>query len=256
MQTPKLLGFIFLAITFIFSTCERFTFPDSDPSNYGKLSVTGKKKLKKIIKDDTLITELIYDPSGNVTEIKHYNNSGDVSSEKLEYNDKGQLIQRSYWGNLKDHYIYKNGKLSEMYTENTLNPEYEYRLVYQYKGDRISRTEAFSRGKLLGLIVFEYDNKGNTVVRSEKYKTVEISAYRYTYDNKVNPFHFPGQSPIDMIQRNNPVKSYVSNVLFSHIPQEITTKYTYDTNGNPLTSFSYITEKQDVIINRLKYIYE
>lgn len=257
MRTTRLIGFFIIALMLISNGCERYTFPDSGLSNYGKLSFSEKKKLKSILKDGKLITELVYDSSDRVVEIKKYcGDTDDASTEKLTYNRDGQLTRRSYWGNLQDHFIYKDGRLTEMYTKNTSNPEYEKRLVYQYKGDRIYRAETFVYGKSSGFIFYEYDDKGNTTVRSEKYKTLEPSSYRFSYDNKVNPFHFPDQSPIDIIQRNNPVKSYVSNMLSSCMSQEITTDYTYDADGYPVTASSYITEKPDVIISSLEYIYE
>lgn len=110
-------------------------------------------------------------------------NSIDSLSGMKKYNEKGKLLET--WT-----YEYEEGKLSETTRiDNFMSGVYGYTYKYSYEGNKIIETAyKIPEGSLWGVLVDEYDSKGNflknTWTNAETGKTVEQRGASYEYDSK------------------------------------------------------------------------
>ncbi|VBB48676.1 hypothetical protein TRIP_D50040 [uncultured Paludibacter sp.] len=246
--------FLFLFFSSFILSCETLTFPDAI---YGKIG-NSQKHLVKISQDEQLWTELKYDIRNRIYQIiRYYENESDTAF--LEYNTNNQVTERKYGKIYVDKYIYQNGKLIQSLSFNLQNPEWNVKLVYRYKNNRIDYANKYMNNNLVSKIQFGYNNNGNVISRKEygieSTSDIPMKEYNYTYDNKINPFHDLIYCPIDIIQTNNAVTMYHYAIFMSSLPTVYGMNYEYDKDGFPISATRYDTKHPYITLNTYKFIY-
>jgi hypothetical protein len=114
-------------------------------------------------------------------------------------------------------YTWAGGKVTEVIAEVTGAPFNDYKYVYEYTGDNITKINKFAKDTMNNFVAAGYD--------------------AYTYDSKVNPYSvkdYPMYEDVTFISANNPTK--IDFYDSYNVPQgkaEFT--YTYDSEDLPLT---------------------
>jgi hypothetical protein len=175
---------------------------ENDGTNglYVKFSYEGSK----IKSGDAFSDAGLSTPHGNVT----FTYSGSDITQKVT-NFGGETTTYTY--------TWTAGKVSEVIAEVTGASFNDYKYVYEYTGDNITKINKFAKDTLNNFIPNGYD--------------------LYTYDTKTNPYSvksFPMYEDVQFISVNNPVK--IDFFDSYDVPQgkaEFT--YTYDSDDLPLT---------------------
>lgn len=212
---------------------------DSSQIEYGK-APQSDKKISKILKDGKLHIEVIRDDKGRVAQMKQYVEDSDKpQTTTFRYNSDNQLIEREYRETYSDHYVYKNGSLLEMRSENSANPEWSRQLIYHSDSrTRILKADVYHKHENIGYILFEYDENDNTTARKEylsEYPDGAFSEYRFSYTKGFNPLQELYMQPLDVHQPHNPASSYFHVVYMSSLPTTVFSKYQYDEAGYPVS---------------------
>jgi len=223
---------VLFIVSVLMISCDTFNI---NPTDYGKLSF-GNKQLTGIIQNGKLTTEIKYDSKNRIYEINRYYEGKISGKETFKYNSSNQVIEHISNETRIDYYTYKDGKLSEMLSVNTPNPDWKIKLVYKYHNNRIESADKYSEDKLIAKIQFEYDKNGNTTSRKEISGSYVNEEYRCTYDEKPNPFHDPMYYPLDIIQKNNIITTFHYAVFMSSLPTEFGIEYTYNSGKCPTTA--------------------
>jgi YD repeat-containing protein len=208
---------------------------------------TGQRKLVEILKDGNSWQKFRYDDGDNLIKTVVYYSDEDSISFTYSYDERDRLLTRQM-PYQKDTLIYdQSGRLITMITSWPGSPRSET-TQYTWSKGRISMGRVFVDGNLVDKIDFLYDAKGNT--RSRKSL---ITEYTFEYDNKLRPMKDMAHYPIDIIQKNNPVKTYYSNLLMSSFPPNYEHQYEYSEDGYPVRETrTDIRTKQTTL---LEYLY-
>lgn len=223
-----------------------------------------EKKLSKIEID-----------AANYSEFKYANG---VLTELIEVEGEGRSTSKITYDNSKKPVAVENeeGKIKFMYTGNLLTKEeisytdsemFSYnQYVYQDQQVKeitgyglVEQDEPYFRKKL-------FYNQSGDVERVEIYdltenSTLELSfKINYEYDNKINPYMTTVGSYLSLFthtySKHNIIKEVTTNAAGT-LNQTITTVYTYDNAGYPLTAVEKKVENggNPVVINR-KFVYQ
>lgn len=189
---------------------------------------TGQRKLLEILKDGISWQKFRYDDGDNLIKTVVYHSKEDSSVFLFSYDERDRLLTRQM-PYQKDTLIYdETGKLTTMITSSPGSSRSET-TQYTWSKGRISMGRVFVDGNLVDKIDFIYDAKGNT--RSRKSL---ITDYTFEYDDNIRPIKDMVHYPIDIIQKNNPVKTYYSNMLLSSFPPNYEHQYKYNGDGYPV----------------------
>lgn len=223
-----------------------------------------EKKLSKIEID-----------SDNYSEFKYANG---VLAELIEVEGEGRSRSKITYDNNKKPIAVENedGKIKFVYTGNLLTKEeisytdsemFSYN-QYVYQGEQIKeitgyglveQDEPYYRKKL-------FYNQSGDVERVEVYNLTENNTLvpsvkiSYEYDNKVNPYVTTVGSYLALFtnsySKHNVIKEVTTNAGGT-LNKTITTTYTYDNAGYPLTAMEKKVENggNPVVINR-KFVYQ
>ena len=207
----------------------------------------GQRKLLRIHKDGNTWQQFRYNDKGNLIRAVAYNSDADSSVFIYSYDERDRLLTRNT-AYQKDTLLYdETGRLITINTTYPGSPRSET-TQYTWSNGRISLGRVFVDGNLVDKIDFIYDAKGNT--RSRKSL---ITEYTFEYDDKVRPIKDMVHYPIDIIQRNNPVKTYYSNAVMSSFPPNFEHVYEYDSEGYPVREIR--TEMRSKQTTTLEYLY-
>lgn len=221
------------------SACEKDEFQNSFKSP--------SKLLVSIKENDKLIFEFKYDDLNRLVQIDKYPSGSTVcTSEFYEYDSQNRLISKTYGEFIETFEYNSSGKLKAT-TRHYQPNDKEWEIEYQYNKGLISKGITYYNGLEWGSVQYKYDSRGNTIERTEysissEYTDNIISQFKYTYDNKVNPYLFSGFSfwsecPVDIIQGNNPTYSYYYNINMSMFPPQYVFTYDYDNTGLPIKEY-------------------
>lgn len=223
-----------------------------------------EKKLSKIEID-----------AANYSEFKYANG---VLTELIEVEGEGRSTSKITYDNSKKPITVENeeGKIKFLYTGNLLTKEeiaytdsemFSYN-QYVYQDEQVKeitgyglveQDEPYFRKKL-------FYNQSGEVERVEVYNLTENNTLvpsvkiSYEYDNKVNPYVRTVGSYLALFtnsySKHNVIKEVTTNATGT-LNQTITTAYTYDNAGYPLTAEEKKVENggNPVVINR-KFIYQ
>ncbi len=231
---------IMIACIMIFSACRKDDFQYSFE--------TPSKLLVSIKENGQLVTEFKYDSINRLIQADRYlPGVSDIVSQYLAYDSKNRLISISSGEYTEDLEYSNDGRLVTMilhFESATDGYEWEQKTELQYSNGKISRGIIFSKdGVETGYINYKYDSGGNTTERTEysvssDYRGMIISQFKYIYDGKINPnplLSYPvwGLSQVDIIQGNNPIRSYYYNIAMSSFPPQYEFSYDYDISGLP-----------------------
>ncbi|WP_436416105.1 hypothetical protein [Petrimonas sp.] len=247
---------LFVIFVFTFVACETENLPGIV---YGKIEQENSH-LSKIMKDGKLHIEIIRDTHGKIIETRKYYNPDDKPNvEKYNYNSDNQIIERHYSVGYTDFYVYKNGRLAEMTSKNSQNPEWNQKLIYYHDSNgRIVKADKYFNDKKSGYILFEYDKRGNTTARKEYMSDNSdyvFGEHRCTYDNNKNPFQDLSLYPLDMIQNNNATSSYYYVLYMSSMPATKILSYKYNESSFPASFSTHIKEYPDYGQENFTYVY-
>jgi len=229
-----------ISFIFVLSSCNKDDFQYSFE--------TPSKLLVSISENGQLVTQFRYDNLNRLIQADRYQTGDTVyKSQYYEYDSENRLIRLSN-GEYSAYYEYNSsGNLVKMilhFRSEIDAYEWDQVTTFQYSRGRISKGIKFSReGGESDIIYYEYDSRGNTTKRTEyagpSKKSMIISQFRYTYDDRINPDPI-SVSPYleifchDIIQGNNPVYSYYYNAFMSSMPPEYEFTYEYDETGLPI----------------------
>lgn len=229
-----------IAFIFVLSSCIKDDFQYSFE--------TPSRLLISIRENGQLVTQFRYDNLNRLIQADRYQTGDTVSrSQYFEYDSENRLIRLSN-GAFTENYEYnRSGSLVKMnlhFKSEIDSYEWDQVTTFQYSRGRISKGIIFSReGLETGNIYYKYDSMGNTTERTEYFssskKSMIISQFRYTYDDRINPdptsiSPFSGISHPDIIQGNNPVYTYYYSAYMSSMPPEYEFTYEYDDTGLPI----------------------
>jgi hypothetical protein len=244
---------VFLLFIVAFISCETYNFNIAD---YGKIG-NNKKQIDQILLDGKLSKKFNYDTENRISQIINYYES-ESDTVFISYNTDNQASEIRSYKYYIEKYIYQDKKLTQSITANTQNSEWNIKLVYHYNNNRIDYADRYSSDNLIGKINFEYDKKGNTISRIE-YSTGEVykvEEFHYTYDDKQNPIIDLPNTPIDIMQTNNPIISYRYSLVMSSLPTEYGIDYVYNNDGFPVSAKKYNVKYPDKILYSYTYIYK
>lgn len=251
---------IFFSIVIIVAgSCETSDNELNNDFQYGKF-LYKTKQLSKIIHNDNLLHEFKYDSLNRLAEMNIYNLDSIIQREKYLYNSKNQIIERQY-GDFTEYFKYQNELLKEKYCSYEKNSEWNPKTIYFYNNNKeIIKADNYFNDNLVGSIDFEYDEKGNTILRSEYNREGDdnllITEYKYKYDDYKNPTRLINLYPIDLIQKNNVIYSYYYNINMLMFPPEYSSTFLYDNEGFPIEEYRYYKNRySDSIPEKYTYIY-
>jgi hypothetical protein len=251
--------YLFVASMMILSACKKDDFQYSFE--------TPSKLLVSIRENDQLITEFKYDNLNRLIQVDRYSSGDPVCiSQFFEYDSKNILIRKSYSEYIETYEYNTRGSLVAIilhFKSARDGYEWDQKTELQYSNGRISKGIIFSRdGVESSHINYKYDSRGNTIERTEysvspDYKDMIMSQFKYTYDDKINPYPFsifPLWGVVDIIQGNNPTYSYYYHITMSMFPPQFKFSYDYDNTGLPIKEYRENLQGQSVS-NILEYEY-
>jgi YD repeat-containing protein len=213
---------------------------------------TPSKLLVSIKENGQLITELKYDSLNRLIQVDRYLNANPgYISQFFSYDSQNRLITKSY-SEFTETYEYNgNGRLVAIilhFKSAGDGYEWEQKTELQYSNGKISKGIIYSPdGIESGYFYYKYDSRGNTIERTgysvlPEYKDIIMSNFKYTYDDKINPYPFSSSSlwgvyQVDIIQGNNPTYFYYYNIVMSSLPPEYASTYDYDNTGLPIKEY-------------------
>lgn len=234
--------YLLIASLMILSACKKDEFQYSFE--------TPSKLLVSIRENDQLITEFKYDNLNRLIQVDRYSSGDPVCiSQFFEYNSQNRLISKAYSEYIETYEYNNSGRLVAIilhFKSARDGYEWEQKTELQYSKGRICKGIIFWRdGVESGYINYKYDSRGNTIERTEysvspDYKDMIMSQFKYTYDDKINPYPFsssPLWSVVDIIQGNNPTYSYYYNAAMSMPPYQYEFIYDYDNTGLPIKEY-------------------
>ncbi len=190
---------------------------------------TGQRKLLEIWKDGQTWQKFTYNDKGKLIRSVVFYSGQDSSTFLFSYDKMDRLITREM-PYQKDTLVYdETGRLSTMITSSPGSSRNET-THYTWSKGRITMGRVFVDGNLVNKIDFMYDSHGNTIRRK-----CQITDRTFEYDDKRKPMKDLVHLPLDIIQKNNPVKSYYSNSLMSSFPPNYEHQYEYDPEGFPVS---------------------
>jgi len=208
---------------------------------------TGQRKLLEIWKDGQTWQKFTYNVKDNLIRSVVYYSGQDSSLFLFSYDERDRLITREM-PYQKDTLIYdETGRLTTMITSSPGSPRSET-THYTWSKGRITMGRVFLDGNLVNKIDFMYDSHGNTIRRK-----CQITDRTFDYDGKRKPMKDLVHLPLDIIQKNNPVKSYYSNSLMSSFPPNYEHQYEYDSEGYPIRETR--TDTRTKLTTTLEYLY-
>ena len=114
--------------------------------------------------------------------------------------------------------------------------------ITKYTGHdgKVYSGEEYFNGNLTSRISFKYDERGNTIERTE-YDIANdefiLFQNKFQYDNKINPCYQVQTLFSDIIQYNNPVYTYMFNAYMSSLPPEYNISYEYNSLDLPVKEY-------------------
>ncbi len=252
MKTIGLFTFFFFTnAPFLFISCEKESIPyEPKPIDTGYL-------LSKVIMNNKLYEEYIYDESNKIVRYNSYFNTDTVVNFiEFEYNNEGKLSKKIFAYGYYETYEYNElgmyNKLKLYNEDNELTSETEF--IYNSK-NQIKKGIVNNSNGYVHNIYYSYDSKGNVSKRDEYDGTLESSFYKaeYKYDNKNNP-RYNWDLATDVIQYNNPTETQINHMLSSRMPPHYMHKYKYDSNGYPVKEYRALVNTE--IADTFEYIYK
>lgn len=234
--------YLLIACLMILSACKKdeFQYSFEAPS----------KLLVSIKENQQLVAEFKYDNLNRLIQVDRYSSGNPVCiSQFFEYNSQNKLISKAYTEYIENYEYDNSGRLVAIILHfKSARDGYEWtqKTELQYSNGKICKGIIFSRdGIESSYVIYKYDSRGNTIERTEypvssDNKDMIISQYKYTYDDKINPYPFsssPSWGVVDIIQGNNPTYSYYYNIFMSMFPPEFDFTYDYDNTGLPIKEY-------------------
>jgi len=223
-----------------------------------------EKKLSKIEVDADNYSEFKY-TNGVLTELIEVADEGLTRSRITYDNSKKPIEVETQEGKIK--FVYSGDRLEKEEISYTDAETFHYN-KYEYQGAQVKEVTGYGlveedkpyyRRKLF------YNQQGE-VEREEIYdltenNTLDLSVkINYEYDNKINPYMTTVGSYLSLFthtySKHNIVKEVTTNAQGT-LNQTITTTYTYDNAGYPLTAVEKKVENggNPIVINR-KFVYQ
>lgn len=207
----------------------------------------GQRKLTSIQKDGLIWQKFLYNDKGNQIQATTYYSVEDSIIFLFSYDEKDRLITRQM-PYQKDTLIYdETGRLTTMITSWPGSSRVET-IHYSWSKGRITIGRVYVDDNLVNTIDFKYDSKGNTIRRK-----CQLTGYTFEYDDKLRPAKDMVHYPIDIIQKNNPVKTYYFNAVMSSFPPNYEHIYEYNSEGFPVREFR--TDLRTKLTSTLEYFY-
>jgi len=201
---------------------------------------SSSKLLAAIKQNNHLITEFKYDSLNRLTQLNNYLADTISYNEFYQYDLNNKLIKRTYSGFIENYEYSGDGKLNTMIKDYNATQK-EWKIVYQYDDDKISKGITYFNDSETGYIGFKYDSNGNTIERTEypNWATQDFidTQFKLTYDSKINPVINRSIFPGDVVQNNNPIYFYHYMSVMSIPPPEYHSNYDYDTAGLPVKEY-------------------
>jgi hypothetical protein len=201
--------------------------------------------------------EFEYDSSNRLVSLKSFYNDTCTYTESYEYDSIYRLSKRLYTGFIETYQYTNNGTLLSTTKEFPATSK-TWLETYQYNGEgRISGATTFFNGDTSGYIQYKYDNKGNTIERTEFSKDNTLMFQeKCTFDSCSNPLQLT--FPFDMVKRSNIVQYYYYAIYMSAPPINYTSSYQYDSSGLPIKEVRHMTVAGDSIVYNYVYseVYE
>ena len=253
----KVLKHYFFILIFIALACE-----DKIPST--TLTTDSTKLLDKIMQGDNILFDFSYNDKNLLIQMDKYFDDTIYTSYYFSYDSLNRISEKKYYGYTEKYQYNNDGKLSEMkryypYTNKT------WKTIYTYKDGRIASGENYFNGNPSSFLKFTYDANGNTTERKEYFygdyipgdEEQIIKQQKFQYDNKINPIPAYCMNDAAVVQKNNPVYSYLYDIVMSSFPPEFNISYIYDSLNLPLmqtsNNISYSSSSTQTVI--YDYVY-
>lgn len=207
--------------------------------------------LKEIRQNDQPYREFAYDSLDRLISVKAYNN--DYANETYAYDSLGRLFKRFYAGFEETYQYNADGALISMIkyypaTDKTWSEDYRRNST----GVIVGATE-FYNGDTIGYVLYNYDDRGNTIDRSEYSKDSTLSYQeRCAFDSLANPVQL--SFPFDMTKKGTIVSYYYYSIIMSSPPTQYTSSYRYNESGLPVSETRVVSFSKDTL--RFEYRYD